>query len=1149
MSAVSLDFNKVSTDNNMMTSIDGESCMAIKHYDQMPPFFMSVVSASDVWLFVSSYGGLSAGRDCPEKAMFPYVTDDKIHDGFFHTGSVAVFQVGSGSHARVWEPFNQEQNFRYNVDRTIYKNLLGTKLYFEEVNHDLKLTYRYCLSASNKFGLVKFCRLSYNSHAPISVTVCSGFQNLLPAEVPRALQQVSSNLVDAYKLNEIDPSSGLGVYSLYSGITDKPEPFEALRATSVFSIGLDSARYLSSTGQLSAFKRSATIRPQHTSRGVRGAYLALASIDLQSGGQAEWAVVADTDLSQSELPSLSKALRDNRLTLTMLKDDSSKESGAFEEVMAKSDGIQKVSDEIVSAHHFANVVFNVMRGGIYADDYFIALKDFVGVLKASNHPVYERFSGTLSDLPPRLHVSTFIFEIDRLGDPDLSRLAHDYLPLTFGRRHGDPSRPWNHFSIRLQDDNGDPKIYYQGNWRDIFQNLEALSHSYPEFVEHIIAKFVNASTADGYNPYRITKDGIDWEIEDPDDPWSYIGYWGDHQIIYLAKLLEVSRQYHPGKLETLLKSNIFSYANVPYRIASFSQLLEDPKNTVSFDQLTADRIDELVGSLGNDGKLVQQKGGGTYHVNLAEKLLVPLLAKLSNFVLGGGIWLNTQRPEWNDANNALVGQGLSMVTVYYLRRYICLLQDIFSNTTGAEFEVSSRVSQWLLSTQHILQEHAPRLGIHDDDDSFRLELLSALGRAGSEYRSTIYQEGFDGKKIDVTKLDVLNLLDNAQLYVEHTIKSNLGSDGLYEAYNRYEIDGDQLLVRSLYPMLEGQVAALSSGAMSAKEAANLLSTLYKSEMYRSDQDSFTLYPDKTVLGFNDKNVISAKQFDNASLLDKLSRGERENIFDIDVNNNLRFSPSLTSVNALKDHLELQDLSEGERSTIVNLYEEIFNHASFTGRSGGMFGFEGLGCIYWHMVSKLLLAVQEAFYRGLKSGDDASHISRLGALYYRVQSGLGYKRDVSSYGAFITDPYSHTPKHSGARQPGMTGQVKEEILTRLGELGVLVTDGKIELNPVLLQLNEFTLSDTSFRYLSINGEWLEEPLAEQSLGFTFCQVPFVYQLKNDQSHFSITVHFTDGTEEMIVSNVIPDAISRSIFSRSNKVKKVVANFSQDFLFKG
>ena len=54
--------------------------------------------------------------------------------------------------------------------------------------------------------------------------------------------------------------------------------------------------------------------------------------------------------------------------------------------------------------------------------------------------------------------------------------------------------------------------------------------------------------------------------------------------------------------------------------------------------------------------------GAVYQVNLLEKLLVPLLAKLANLVPDGGIWLNTQRPEWNDANNALVGNGVSMVT-------------------------------------------------------------------------------------------------------------------------------------------------------------------------------------------------------------------------------------------------------------------------------------------------------------------------------------------------------------------------------------------------------------------------------------------------------------------------------------------------------
>ncbi len=64
-------------------------------------------------------------------------------------------------------------------------------------------------------------------------------------------------------------------------------------------------------------------------------------------------------------------------------------------------------------------------------------------------------------------------------------------------------------------------------------------------------------------------------------------------------------------------------------------------------------------------------------VNLTEKILVTLLAKLSNFIPEAGIWLNTQRPEWNDANNALVGNGVSMVTLYYLRRFLKFWSERF----------------------------------------------------------------------------------------------------------------------------------------------------------------------------------------------------------------------------------------------------------------------------------------------------------------------------------------------------------------------------------------------------------------------------------------------------------------------------------------
>ena len=271
--------------------------------------------------------------------------------------------------------------------------------------------------------------------------------------------------------------------------------------------------------------------------------------------------------------------------------------------------------------------------------------------------------------------------------------CYEYLPITFGRRHGDPSRPWNEFAIVLRDEHGERLLRYQGNWRDIFQNWETLLLSCPGFAEHVIARFVNATTADGYNPYRVTSEGFDWEVEEPDDPWSYIGYWGDHQIIYLLKLLELSQHHHPDTLPGLLRREIYGYANVPYRIRPFDQLLADPKTTVDYDTALADEIARRVEAMGADGQLLLTAQGDVYRVNLMEKLLVPLLAKLANLVPEGGIWLNTQRPEWNDANNALVGKGLSVVTTAYLLRFVKFLRGQLQQAGEADFQVNSALAE------------------------------------------------------------------------------------------------------------------------------------------------------------------------------------------------------------------------------------------------------------------------------------------------------------------------------------------------------------------------------------------------------------------------------------------------------------------------
>ena len=99
-------------------------------------------------------------------------------------------------------------------------------------------------------------------------------------------------------------------------------------------------------------------------------------------------------------------------------------------------------------------------------------------------------------------------------------------------------------------------------------------------------------------------------------------------------------------------------------------------------------------------KLVLDADGEVYQVNLLiEKLLVPLLAKLGNLVVDGGIWLNTQRPEWNDANNALVGNGLSMVTLYATcvatYGFLVAAADV---GIGLRRCMSGEVAEWLADT-------------------------------------------------------------------------------------------------------------------------------------------------------------------------------------------------------------------------------------------------------------------------------------------------------------------------------------------------------------------------------------------------------------------------------------------------------------------
>ena len=73
--------------------INNEDYFKIVNSQAMRPFFMSIVSDSNHWMFISSNGALTAGRKNSESSLFPYYTDDKITESLEITGSKTLIRA------------------------------------------------------------------------------------------------------------------------------------------------------------------------------------------------------------------------------------------------------------------------------------------------------------------------------------------------------------------------------------------------------------------------------------------------------------------------------------------------------------------------------------------------------------------------------------------------------------------------------------------------------------------------------------------------------------------------------------------------------------------------------------------------------------------------------------------------------------------------------------------------------------------------------------------------------------------------------------------------------------------------------------------------------------------------------------------------
>ncbi|MBN2237185.1 MAG: hypothetical protein JW729_06470, partial [Bacteroidales bacterium] len=87
----------------------------------------------------------------------------------------------------------------------------------------------------------------------------------------------------------------------------------------------------------------------------------------------------------------------------------------------------------------------------------------------------------------------------------------------------------------------------------------------------------------------------------------------------------------------------------------------------------------------------------------------------------------------------------------------------------------------------------------------------------------------------------------------------------------------------------------------------------------------------------------------------------------------------------------------------------------------------------------------------------------------------------------------------------------------------------------LQRSEFLESSATFKYIDVHGQAKEIALEKDSLCFTYCQVPVIYKLSNENR---IKIICEDAPTKVLDSLILDKSYSNRVFSRSGEVVKII-----------
>jgi hypothetical protein len=119
---------------------------------------------------------------------------------------------------------------------------------------------------------------------------------------------------------------------------------------------------------------------------------------------------------------------------------------------------------------------------------------------------------------------------------------------------------------------------------------------------------------------------------------------------------------------------------------------------------------------------------------------------------------------------------------------------------------------------------------------------------------------------------------------------------------------------------------------------------------------------------------------------------------------------------------------------------------------------------------------------------------------------------------------------------MTGQVKEEVLLRQGELGVRVVAGALRFEPLLLREDELLAAPATLRGVGPRGPFALA-LERGTLGFTCCGVPVVYHRLAAGRAPSVALGWADGRREELAGAALGRAATAAVHARAGALERI------------